>query len=109
MSCGVVWYAAAALVAIKAALQDPGQVLRDWDPKSGDPCRWNMVTCHGGHVQELYALSLLVVLIFVCCHDGQVQVRLMVSCFTVRRSMVQQNLSGTLSPAIGRLRSLRYL
>ncbi|RLN00360.1 protein NSP-INTERACTING KINASE 3-like [Panicum miliaceum] len=68
---------AAALVAIKAALQDPGQVLRDWDHKSGDPCRWNMVTCHGGHVQEL--------------------------------SMVQQNLSGTLSPAIGRLRSLRYL
>ncbi|KAG2616679.1 hypothetical protein PVAP13_3NG249501 [Panicum virgatum] len=36
-----------------------------------------MVTCHGGHVQEL--------------------------------SMVQQNLSGTLSPAIGRLRSLRSL
>ncbi|RLN30699.1 hypothetical protein C2845_PM05G25660 [Panicum miliaceum] len=75
---------AAALVAIKAALHDPGQVLRDWDPKSGDPCRWNMVTCHGGHVQELYALALLVV------HGAA-------------------NLSGTLSPAIGRLRSLRYL
>ncbi|CAN6331568.1 unnamed protein product [Urochloa humidicola] len=68
---------AAALVAVRAALHDPGQVLRDWDPKSGDPCRWSMVTCYGGHVQEL--------------------------------SMTQQNLSGTLSPAIGRLRSLRYL
>ncbi|OEL26548.1 Protein NSP-INTERACTING KINASE 3 [Dichanthelium oligosanthes] len=68
---------AAALVAIRAALHDPGQVLRDWDPKSGDPCRWSMVTCHGGHVQKL--------------------------------SMMKQNLSGTLSPAIGRLRSLRYL
>jgi hypothetical protein len=64
-------------VAIKAALQDPGQVLRDWDHKSGDPCRWNMVTCHGGHVQELYALTLLVVLVFLCCHNGQL--RLMVS------------------------------
>ncbi|XP_012699908.1 protein NSP-INTERACTING KINASE 3 [Setaria italica] len=68
---------AAALVAIRAALHDPGQVLRGWDPKSGDPCHWNMVTCYGGHVQEL--------------------------------SMTQQNLSGTLSPAIGRLRSLTYL
>ncbi|CAL4895475.1 unnamed protein product [Urochloa decumbens] len=68
---------AAALVAIRSALHDPGQVLRDWDPKSGDPCRWNMVTCYGGHVQEL--------------------------------SITQQNLSGTLSPAIGRLRSLRFL
>ncbi|KAF8727043.1 hypothetical protein HU200_019540 [Digitaria exilis] len=68
-----------ALLAIKAALRDPGQVLRGWDPKSGghDPCRWSMVTCHEGHVQKLF--------------------------------MVQQNLSGTLSPAIGRLRSLRVL
>ncbi|CAN6326835.1 unnamed protein product [Urochloa humidicola] len=69
---------AAALVAIRAALHDPGQVLRDWDPKkSGDPCRWSMVTCHGGHVQKL--------------------------------SMTEKNLSGALSPAIGRLRSLQYL
>jgi hypothetical protein len=52
-SCG---FAAAALVAIRAALHDPGQVLRGWDLKSGDPCHWNMVTCYGGHVQELYAL-----------------------------------------------------
>nr|CAB3460377.1 unnamed protein product [Digitaria exilis] len=43
---------AMALLAIKAALRDPGQVLRGWDPKSGghDPCRWSMVTCHEGHV-----------------------------------------------------------
>ncbi|KAJ1261940.1 hypothetical protein BS78_09G067400 [Paspalum vaginatum] len=67
-----------ALVAIRAALHDPGRVLRDWDLKSGNqPCFWSMVTCHEGKVQEL--------------------------------SMVNQNLSGTLSPAIGRLRSLRSL
>lgn len=71
--CGV-FFAARALLAIKAALHDPGQVLRDWDPKSGaghDPCRWSMVTCHEGHVQKLYALCCLVIAIgvCVCCHD----------------------------------------
>ncbi|XP_062180712.1 protein NSP-INTERACTING KINASE 3-like [Phragmites australis] len=68
-----------ALVAIRAALHDPGNVLSDWDAaRSGDnPCHWRMVTCICRHVYEL--------------------------------SLVHQNLSGTLSPAIGKLRTLRYL
>ncbi|KAG0517172.1 hypothetical protein BDA96_09G065400 [Sorghum bicolor] len=69
---------AKALVAIKAALHDPGNVLWDWDLKFGnDPCRWSMVTCQKGQIQEL--------------------------------SMTNKNLSGTLSPAVGKLRTLRYL
>ncbi|XP_023156689.1 protein NSP-INTERACTING KINASE 3 isoform X2 [Zea mays] len=69
---------AKALVAVKAALHDPGNALWDWDLKFGnDPCHWNMVTCHEGQIQEL--------------------------------SMTNKNLSGTLSPAIGKIRSLRYL
>ncbi|XP_062230254.1 protein NSP-INTERACTING KINASE 3-like [Phragmites australis] len=67
-----------ALLAIRAALQDPHRVLRDWDATSGDdPCIWPMVTCYEGQVYKLF--------------------------------LAHQNLSGRLSPAIGRLSSLRYL
>ncbi|GJM94744.1 hypothetical protein PR202_ga11419 [Eleusine coracana subsp. coracana] len=66
----------AALMAVKAALHDPGRVLRDWDAAK-NPCRWSMVYCHHGQLREL--------------------------------NLKQNNLSGTLSPAIGRLTSLRVL
>ncbi|KAL6607760.1 hypothetical protein ACP70R_040823 [Stipagrostis hirtigluma subsp. patula] len=67
-----------ALVAVRAALRDPGNVLGDWDAGSGDnPCHWHMVTCNSGHVYFL--------------------------------SLGYQNLSGTLSPAIGKLRMLKSL
>jgi hypothetical protein len=56
-SWSCVWFAAKALVAIKAALHDPGNVLWDWDLKFGnDPCHWSMVTCQKGQIQELYVL-----------------------------------------------------
>ncbi|KAL6897898.1 hypothetical protein ACP4OV_006857 [Aristida adscensionis] len=69
----------AALVAVRAALHDPGNVLADWVAKSGgsSPCRWSMVSCKHGHVYKL--------------------------------SLAHQNLSGTLSPAIGELRILQNL
>ncbi|CAD6334484.1 unnamed protein product [Miscanthus lutarioriparius] len=42
------------LVAIKAALHDPGNVLWDWHLKFGnDPCHWRMVTCQKGQILEL--------------------------------------------------------
>jgi len=52
-----VWFAAKVLVAIKAALHDPGNVLWDWHLKFGnDPCHWRMVTCQKGQILELYVL-----------------------------------------------------
>jgi hypothetical protein len=59
------WFAAKALVAVKAALHDPGNALWDWDLKFGnDPCHWNMVTCHEGQIQELYVLLILCIYIY---------------------------------------------
>lgn len=34
-----------ALVAIKTELEDPYNVLGNWDINSVDPCSWRMVTC----------------------------------------------------------------
>jgi hypothetical protein len=101
-SWSCVWFAAKALVAIKAALHDPGNVLWDWDLKFGnDPCRWSMVTCQKGQIQELYVLLILCIYgrLFPFCHVSH----------AVGRSMTNKNLSGTLSPAVGKLRTLRYL
>ncbi|KAL5202527.1 hypothetical protein ABZP36_013479 [Zizania latifolia] len=72
-------FAAEALVEIRAALHDTGDVLSDWKASSGGdgPCGWMLVTCYDGHVSGL--------------------------------ELAHRNLTGTLSPAIGKLRRLRFL
>ncbi|TVU17274.1 hypothetical protein EJB05_33294, partial [Eragrostis curvula] len=68
------------LRAVKAALRDPGHVLGDWDvAKSGHN------PCNWSMVH--------------CCHHGRL----------VKLNLEQKNLSGRLSPAIGRLTTLRFL
>ncbi|KAI3973278.1 hypothetical protein MKW92_009402 [Papaver armeniacum] len=47
-------YEVVALVAIKNDLNDPHNVLENWDINSVDPCSWRMVTCTAdGHVSAL--------------------------------------------------------
>ncbi|XP_026422267.1 protein NSP-INTERACTING KINASE 3-like isoform X2 [Papaver somniferum] len=47
-------YEVVALVAIKNDLNDPHNVLENWDINSVDPCSWRMVTCTtDGHVSAL--------------------------------------------------------
>ncbi|XP_065636787.1 protein NSP-INTERACTING KINASE 3-like [Quercus suber] len=38
-------YEVVALMAIKNDLNDPRNVLENWDSNSVDPCSWRMVTC----------------------------------------------------------------
>jgi len=82
-SWSCVWFAAKALVAIKAALHDPGNVLWDWDLKFGnDPCHWSMVTCQKGQIQELYVLLILCIYgrLFLFCHDFDVRLMVLFVC-----------------------------
>ncbi|KAI4373834.1 hypothetical protein MLD38_011906 [Melastoma candidum] len=47
-------YEVVALVTIKAALQDPHDVLDSWDRNSVDPCGWRLVICNpDGYVSTL--------------------------------------------------------
>lgn len=47
-------YEVVALMAIKANLKDPYNVLENWDMNSVDPCSWRMVTCSAdGYVSVL--------------------------------------------------------
>jgi len=47
--------AVVALMAIKTELEDPHNVLDNWDINSVDPCSWRMVTCFSdGYVSALY-------------------------------------------------------
>ncbi|OVA19856.1 Protein kinase domain [Macleaya cordata] len=47
-------YEVVALMAIKNDLNDPYNVLENWDINSVDPCSWRMVTCSSdGHVSAL--------------------------------------------------------
>ena len=47
--------AVVALMAIKTELEDPHNVLDNWDINSVDPCSWRMVTCSSdGYVSALY-------------------------------------------------------
>ncbi|XP_043704270.1 protein NSP-INTERACTING KINASE 3-like isoform X2 [Telopea speciosissima] len=47
-------YEVVALMAIKNDLNDPYNVLENWDINSVDPCSWRMVTCSAdGHVSAL--------------------------------------------------------
>lgn len=47
-------YEVVALMAIKNDLNDPYNVLENWDINSVDPCSWRMVTCSpDGYVSAL--------------------------------------------------------
>ncbi|XP_059656166.1 protein NSP-INTERACTING KINASE 3-like [Cornus florida] len=46
-------YEVVALMAIKSDLNDPYNVLENWDINSVDPCSWRMVTCSDGYVSAL--------------------------------------------------------
>jgi len=47
-------YEVVALMAIKTELEDPHNVLDNWDINSVDPCSWRMVTCFSdGYVSAL--------------------------------------------------------
>ena len=47
-------------MAIKTELEDPYNVLDNWDINSVDPCSWRMVTCSSdGYVSALYVSSLV--------------------------------------------------
>jgi hypothetical protein len=57
LACGCA--AVVALMAIKTELDDPHNVLDNWDINSVDPCSWRMVTCSAdGYVSALYAALL---------------------------------------------------
>lgn len=46
--------AVVALMAMKTELNDPYNVLENWDINSVDPCSWRMVTCSAdGYVSVL--------------------------------------------------------
>jgi hypothetical protein len=50
--------AVVALMAIKTELDDPHNVLDNWDINSVDPCSWRMVTCSAdGYVSALYVCA----------------------------------------------------
>jgi hypothetical protein len=45
-------------MAIKTELEDPYNVLDNWDINSVDPCSWRMVTCSSdGYVSALYVYA----------------------------------------------------
>lgn len=47
-------FSVVALMAIKMELNDPYNVLENWDVNSVDPCSWRMVTCSAdGYVSAL--------------------------------------------------------
>jgi hypothetical protein len=58
LACGCCT-AVVALMAIKTELEDPHNVLDNWDINSVDPCSWRMVTCSAdGYVSALYVALL---------------------------------------------------
>ena len=105
LACG--WTAVVALMAIKTELEDPYNVLDNWDINSVDPCSWRMVTCSSdGYVSALY-----VTLPCSCPFWGAPAVAAFGRSSHMRsfvcRGLPSQSLSGKLSPGIGNLTKLQ--
>uniref|UniRef100_A0A1J3IGJ7 non-specific serine/threonine protein kinase n=1 Tax=Noccaea caerulescens TaxID=107243 RepID=A0A1J3IGJ7_NOCCA len=94
-------YEVTALVAIKNELNDPYNVLENWDVNSVDPCSWRMISCTDGYVStlELPSQSL----------SGKLSPR--IGNLTYLQSVVLQNnaISGPIPDTIGRLEKLQTL
>uniref|UniRef100_A0A0D9Y3V7 Protein kinase domain-containing protein n=1 Tax=Oryza glumipatula TaxID=40148 RepID=A0A0D9Y3V7_9ORYZ len=95
-------YEVVALMAIKTELQDPYNVLDNWDINSVDPCSWRMVTCSAdGYVSALGLPSQSL--------SGKLSPG--IGNLTRLQSVLLQNnaISGTIPASIGRLGMLQTL
>ncbi|KAL2519550.1 Protein NSP-INTERACTING KINASE 3 [Abeliophyllum distichum] len=95
-------YEVVALMAIKGDLNDPHEVLENWDANSVDPCSWRMVTCSpDGYVSALGLPSLSL--------SGTLSAG--VGNLTKLQSVLLQNndISGPIPAAIGKLEKLQTL
>ncbi|VVA90825.1 unnamed protein product [Arabis nemorensis] len=90
-----------ALVAVKNELNDPYNVLENWDVNSVDPCSWRMVTCTDGYVSALGLPSQSL--------SGTLSPR--IGNLTYLQSVLLQNnaISGPIPDTIGRLEKLQTL
>ncbi|CAN6917735.1 unnamed protein product [Brassica oleracea] len=98
---GVNYEAVTALVAIKSELNDPYNVLENWDVNSVDPCSWRMVTCTDGYVSALGLPSQSL--------SGTLSPR--IGNLSYLQSVLLQNnaISGPIPDTIGRLEKLQTL
>lgn len=104
-ACGCT--AVVALMAIKTELEDPHNVLDNWDINSVDPCSWRMVTCSAdGYVSALYVM-LPCSCPFPGAPTGSALCRSSYMFFVTCRGLPSQSLSGKLSPGIGNLTRLQ--
>ncbi|RLN23139.1 protein NSP-INTERACTING KINASE 3 [Panicum miliaceum] len=95
-------YEVVALMAIKTELEDPHNVLDNWDINSVDPCSWRMVTCSSdGYVSALGLPSQSL--------SGKLSPG--IGNLTRLQSVLLQNnaISGTIPSTIGRLGMLKTL
>lgn len=95
-------YEVVALMAIKNDLNDPYNVLENWDINSVDPCSWRMVTCSpDGYV---YALGLPSQSLSGTLSSG-------IGNLTNLQSVLLQNnvISGPIPAAVGKLQNLQTL
>ncbi|XP_010533910.1 PREDICTED: protein NSP-INTERACTING KINASE 3 [Tarenaya hassleriana] len=94
-------YEVVALMAIKSELNDPYNVLENWDVNSVDPCSWRMVTCSYGYVSSLGLPSQSL--------SGTLSPR--IGNLTNLQSVLLQNnaISGPIPDTIGRLEKLQTL
>ncbi|KAI3835725.1 hypothetical protein MKX03_033387 [Papaver bracteatum] len=95
-------YEVVALVAIKNDLNDPHNVLENWDINSVDPCSWRMVTCTAdGHVSALGLPSQSL--------SGSLSPR--IGNLSYLQSVLLQNnhISGPIPTEIGKLKKLQTL
>ncbi|WZZ27941.1 hypothetical protein YC2023_011342 [Brassica napus] len=94
-------YEVTALVAIKSELNDPYNVLENWDVNSVDPCSWRMVTCTDGYVSALGLPSQSL--------SGTLSPR--IGNLSYLQSVLLQNnaISGPIPDTIGRLEKLQTL
>ncbi|XP_023643292.1 protein NSP-INTERACTING KINASE 3 isoform X2 [Capsella rubella] len=94
-------YEVTALVAVKNELNDPDNVLANWDVNSVDPCSWRMVTCTDGYVSALGLPSQSL--------SGKLSPR--IGNLTYLQSVWLQNnaITGPIPETIGRLEKLQTL
>ncbi|XP_010418023.1 PREDICTED: protein NSP-INTERACTING KINASE 3-like isoform X1 [Camelina sativa] len=94
-------YEVTALVAVKNELNDPYNVLENWDVNSVDPCSWRMVSCTDGYVSMLGLPSQSL--------SGTLSPR--IGNLTHLQSVLLQNnaITGPIPETIGRLEKLQTL
>lgn len=112
-----IWFVGITLLELKTTLNDTKNFLSNWDDSDDTPCKWTGITCNPADSTVFSMYASLSSFFFLCAFSQLCSLYFIaffnisepISWFGFWRNLPYMQLSGIISPSVGKLSSLQRL